>query len=139
MKISDQKVHSLRREGEDGLHPVCVFAPSVLSQNPHFTEIVTFEKEVNAKQIANHISQMLVLDNTNKTVTKESITKSFTETIKEAQVDFDLIKIKVFSASGKVLHLTDDQDIGVRVSALQLLHCKGIQCKTLYPLFYFML
>ncbi len=81
--------------------------------HPHFEEIVTFEKEVNAKQIANHISKMLVLDNTNKTLTKESITESFIETLKEAQLDFDLTKIKVFSANGEVLHSTEANDIGV--------------------------
>jgi len=86
---------------------------AMFSIHPHFTEIVTFEKEVNAKQIANHISKMLVLDDTNKTLTKESITESFIETLKEAQLDFDLTKIKVFSASGEVLHSTDAQDIGV--------------------------
>ena len=81
--------------------------------HPHFTKIVTFEKEVNAKQIANHISKMLILDNTKKSLTKESITDSFTESLKEAQLDFDITKIKVFSSQGEVLHSNDIQDIGV--------------------------
>lgn len=79
---------------------------------PHFTKIITFEKEVSAKQIANHISKMLVVDGANNTITQESITDDFIETLKEAQVDFDLTKIKVFSSQGKVLYSTDDQDIG---------------------------
>jgi hypothetical protein len=79
---------------------------------PHFTKIITFEKEVSAKQIANHISKMLVVDSTNNTITQESITEDFIETLKEAQGDFDLTKIKVFSSLGKVLYSTDDQDIG---------------------------
>jgi hypothetical protein len=81
--------------------------------HPQFTQLVTFEKEVNAKQIANHISKMLVLDNTKKTLIKESITDSFIETLKEAQLDFDITKIKVFSSIGEVLYSTDNQDIGV--------------------------
>ena len=80
--------------------------------HPHFTGIVAFEKEVNAKQIANHISKRLVVDGANKTLTQESITDSFTETLKEAQVDFDLTKIKIFSSRGEVLYSTDTQDIG---------------------------
>jgi hypothetical protein len=80
--------------------------------HPHFTGIVAFEKEVNAKQIANHISKMLVFDGANKTLKQESITDSFTETLKEAQVDFDLTKIKIFSSRGEVLYSTDTQDIG---------------------------
>ena len=79
---------------------------------PHFTEIITFEKEVNAKQIANHITKMLVLDRTEKTLTRESITDSFAKILKEAQLDFDLTKIKVFSSRGEVLYSTEAQDIG---------------------------
>jgi hypothetical protein len=80
--------------------------------HPHFTGIVAFEKEVNAKQVANHIAKMLVFDSTNKTLTKESITDSFLEVLKEAQVDFDLTKVKIFSSRGEVLYSTDAQDIG---------------------------
>ena len=80
--------------------------------HPHFTGIVAFEKEVNAKQIANHISKRLIFNGANKTFTQESITDSFTETLKEAQVDFDLTKIKIFSSRGEVLYSTDAQDIG---------------------------
>lgn len=80
---------------------------------PHFTEIITFEKEVDAKQIATHITKMLVLDSTTKTLTQESITDSFVKVLKEAQLDFDLTKIKVFSPRGEVLFSTDAQDIGV--------------------------
>lgn len=80
--------------------------------HPHFTNIVTFEKEVNAKQIANHISKMLILDSTEKTITQKNITDSFIATLEEAQLDFDLTKVKVFSSRGEVLHSTDNQDIG---------------------------
>jgi len=79
---------------------------------PHFTAIITFEKEVSAKQIANHISKMLVTDSMTNTLTRESITDHFAATLKEAQVDFDLTKIKVFSASGEVLHSTEAKDTG---------------------------
>lgn len=79
---------------------------------PHFTQIVTFEKEVSAKQIANHISKMLVVDTETKTLTRESITDNFIETLKEAQSDFDLTKIKIFSSRGEVLYSSDAQDIG---------------------------
>ena len=80
--------------------------------HPQFTGIAAFEKEVNAKQIAKHISKMLVFDGANKTLTQENITDSFIETLKEAQEDFDITKIKVFSSRGKVLYSTDAQDIG---------------------------
>lgn len=79
---------------------------------PHFTEIVTFEKEVNAKQIANHITKMLVVDRTKTTLVKESITDAFVEIFNEARADFDLTKIKVFSSRGEVLYSTDAQEIG---------------------------
>jgi len=84
----------------------------VFSIYPQFTEIITFEKEVDAKQIATHITKMLVLDSTTKTLTQESITDSFIEVLKEAQLDFDLTKIKVYSSRGEVLFSTDAQDIG---------------------------
>lgn len=80
--------------------------------HPQFTEIVTFEKEVSAKQVANHVSKMLRIDNSAKSLAPESITDSFIETLKEAQVDFDLTKVKIFSAKGEVLYSTDAQDIG---------------------------
>lgn len=79
---------------------------------PHFTKIITFEKEVNAKQIATHITKMLVVDKTTKTLTRESITDNFVEVLKEALLDFDLTKIKVFSSKGEVIYSTDSQDIG---------------------------
>ncbi len=79
---------------------------------PHFNDIITFEKEVNAKQIANHISKMMVFDISSKTLTPQSITENFIDTLKEAQQDFDLTKIKVFSSSGEVLYSTDAEDIG---------------------------
>lgn len=80
---------------------------------PHFTKIITFEKEVNAKQIATHISKMLSVNSTSKTLAAESITDNFITVLKEAKQDFDLTKIKVFSSSGEVLYSTDPQDIGV--------------------------
>jgi hypothetical protein len=80
--------------------------------HPQFTGIAAFEKEVNAKQIANHISKMLFIDVESNTITKESITDSFIDTLKEAQVDFDITKIKIFSSSGEVLYSTESQDIG---------------------------
>ena len=79
---------------------------------PQFTEIITFEKEVSAKQIANHISKMLVVDTATKTLAPGSITKDFIATLKEAQSDFDLTKIKIFSSGGRVLYSTDANDIG---------------------------
>lgn len=79
---------------------------------PQFTAIIAFEKEVSAKQIANHISKMLVGDNTTNTFTKGSITEGFIGTLHEAQLDFDLEKVKVFSATGEVLYSTDAKDIG---------------------------
>lgn len=80
---------------------------------PHFTKIITFEKEVNAKQIATHITKMLSVNSATRTLAKESITDSFTEVLKEAQRDFDLTKIKVFSSQGEILYSTDPKDIGV--------------------------
>ena len=59
---------------------------------PHFTEIVTFEKEVDAKQIAKHISKMMQTGSDSTTLSQESITKEFIGTLKEAQADFDLTK-----------------------------------------------
>ncbi len=79
---------------------------------PHFTDIITFEKEVNAKQIATHITKMLVIDNTTGTLSRENITDSFAEVLKEARSDFDLTKIKIFSAQGEVLYSTDARDVG---------------------------
>lgn len=79
---------------------------------PHFTKIVTFEKEVSAKQIASHISKMLVLDSATNTITRESITDHFIKILKEAQSDFDLTKIKIFSSQGEVVYSTDTKDIG---------------------------
>ncbi|HER40029.1 MAG TPA: hypothetical protein ENO10_02295 [Salinimicrobium catena] len=79
---------------------------------PHFTEIVTFEKEVNAKQIATHITKMLVMDSSPETLKKENITENFVEVLKEARSDFDLTKIKIFSSRGEVLYSTDAQEIG---------------------------
>lgn len=79
---------------------------------PHFTDIITFEKEVNAKQIARHITKMLVVDSTNKTLAPESISEEFVSILKEAKSDFDLTKVKIFSHQGKVLYSSEPQDIG---------------------------
>ena len=79
---------------------------------PHFTDIVTFEKEVDAKQIAKHISKMMRMEIDSTTLTKESITKEFIATLKEAQADFDLTKVKIFSAQGEVIYSTEARDIG---------------------------
>lgn len=79
---------------------------------PHFTDIVTFEKEVDAKQIASHITKMMGINHSTTTLTKESITDDFIMTLKEAQADFDLTKVKIFSAGGEVLYSTDANDIG---------------------------
>lgn len=80
--------------------------------HPHFTKIVTFEKEVNAKQVANHIAKMLAFDDANKTLTRESITDNFVEVLQEAKSDFDLTKIRIFSSQGEILYSTDAQDVG---------------------------
>ena len=79
---------------------------------PHFNKIITFEKEVSAKQIAYHISKMMDIDSGASTITRASITDRFVQTLKEAQSDFDLTKIKVFSSQGEVLYSTDSKDIG---------------------------
>lgn len=79
---------------------------------PHFTDIITFEKEVDAKQIANHLSKMIAIDSTTTTLTKGSISQDFIMTLKEAKADFDLTKVKIFSAQGEVLYSTDAKDIG---------------------------
>ena len=79
---------------------------------PHFTDIVTFEKEVDAKQIANHISKMMKVETGSTTLSKDSITQEFIATLKEAQADFDLTKVKIFSEQGEVIYSTDAKDIG---------------------------
>ena len=80
--------------------------------NPHFNEIITFEKEVNAKQIARHITKMLNLGVIDTSLSSDNVTDKFTRVLTEAQTDFDLTKIKVFSAQGKVIYSTDAQEIG---------------------------
>lgn len=79
---------------------------------PHFTALITFEKEVNAKQIATHISKMLMLEEGATTLTRENITDTFIVVLKEAQSDFDLTRVKIFSAGGEILYSTDASDIG---------------------------
>lgn len=79
---------------------------------PHFIQIITFEKEVDAKQIANHIAKMLVLDPTNQILAREDITDHFVAMLEEAKEDFDLTKIKIFSSQGEVLYSTDVKDVG---------------------------
>lgn len=80
---------------------------------PQYTAIITFEKEVSAKQIANHISKMVVGDSGNQALSKEDLTDAFIGVLHEAQLDFDLAKIKVFSPGGEVLYSTDAKDIGI--------------------------
>lgn len=79
---------------------------------PHFTEIISFEKEVDAGQIANHVAKMLVLDGVSKTLTRESISESFVKILEEARADFDLTKVKIFSSRGEVIYSTDQQEVG---------------------------
>lgn len=80
--------------------------------HPHFNDIIAFEKEVDAEQITRHIAKMLVMDERNKVLTRESITDNFVAVLQEAQADFDLAKIKVFSAAGEVVYSTEEKDIG---------------------------
>ncbi|GAB4345686.1 MAG: hypothetical protein Kow0089_22930 [Desulfobulbaceae bacterium] len=79
---------------------------------PHFTGIITFEKEVNAKQIATHISKMLRLDSSTRTLEQQDITDDFIRVLEEARSDFDLAKVKIFSAGGDVLYSSDPREIG---------------------------
>ena len=79
---------------------------------PHFTAIISFEKEVDAGQIANHVAKMLVLDSASKTLSRESISESFVKILEEARADFDLTKVKIFSPHGEVIYSTDPQEIG---------------------------
>lgn len=79
---------------------------------PHFTDIISFEKEVDAGQIANHVAKMLVLDSASNTLTRESINESFVKILEEARADFDLTKVKIFSSGGEVIYSTDPQEIG---------------------------
>ena len=55
---------------------------------------------------------MMYVDPESKTLTQASISENFLETLREAQLDFDLTKIKVFSARGEVLYSTESKDIG---------------------------
>lgn len=79
---------------------------------PHFTDIISFEKEVDAGQIANHVAKMLVLDSASKTLSRESINESFVKVLEEARADFDLTKVKIFSSRGEVIYSSDPQEVG---------------------------
>jgi signal transduction histidine kinase len=75
---------------------------------PSFTNLLVKNTEEEAVQIAKHISQMIFHD----VIDTSILTPIFLEGIEKSKTDFDIMKLKIFDASGMIIYSTDEEDIG---------------------------
>ena len=75
---------------------------------PSFTNLLVKNTEEEAIQIAKHISQMIFHD----VIDTSILTPSFLEGIEKSKTDFNIMKLKIFNASGMVIYSTDEEDVG---------------------------
>lgn len=87
------------------LLPLYVF----LYLSPSLEKYVTNNTEANAVQIASHLSSMFFEAGE---VSRQSMPDNVEQIVSDAKSDFNLLKIKLFSAPGEVLYSTSPEDIG---------------------------
>lgn len=76
---------------------------------PAFTNIIVQGIEEDAKRLGHH---MLPASLKHTDLNRHSLTQRFFGNIYKLENDFDLMKVKIFSASGEVLYSTESTDIG---------------------------
>ncbi|UCE82788.1 MAG: hypothetical protein JSV47_14040 [Deltaproteobacteria bacterium] len=86
---------------------------NILFIYPAFTKLLTDDKRDDAIRIARHLSSYCVSGHTELTSDLLQVQLSNeVERLRQAEEDFDLIKLKFFSKSGEVLFSTDPKDMG---------------------------
>ncbi len=79
---------------------------------PTLSNIITFDKEVDAQKVARNFRRQLPPKSNNSGLVVEDISDDLQIMIQDFMKDFDMVKVKIFSPLGEVLYSTDKEDIG---------------------------
>lgn len=77
--------------------------------SPAFTRLIIKNTEIEAVKVARHLAEIFIEQD--RPISSE-LPEGFSEIIKLAVKDFNLMKIKIFDPDGKVVYSTSPQDIG---------------------------
>ncbi len=80
--------------------------------SPAFISFINENAEQQAVKVARHLETALLSGN-NGTITSQTLPPSLPAEAEKARRDFNLLKIKVYSAEGKTIYSSDPDDIGV--------------------------
>lgn len=91
---------------------IAILLPSYefLFVHPAYHELLTAETELDAVRYANFLVRSLGLED--QTLTKSSLPKDFREKLQLLSGDSLLIKMRIFSADGEIIHSSDTAEIG---------------------------
>ncbi|MCK4988328.1 MAG: PAS domain S-box protein, partial [Desulfobacterales bacterium] len=86
---------------------------------PSFTELLVESTKNDAERATRHLASMFFSEQSE--LTEDSFNVDFLTELKKIKRDFELMKIKVYSRSGKTLFSTDVKDVGV-INNLKYFH-----------------
>lgn len=90
---------------------VIIFPAYVITVlEPSFVHFITQETEAEAIQTASHMSSTFFSNN--KPVTEANLPSDLQYQIASLQAEFNIIKVKIFNAKGKIIYSTSREDIG---------------------------
>ncbi len=77
---------------------------------PAFTDLLTKSTENEAIRVARHLKSMIISEQNE--LTKDFVSAELMNNIQEVTENFKLMKLKIFSKSGKIIYSTSSKDIG---------------------------
>ena len=88
--------------------------------SPSFTDLIKENTAAEATRVATYLSKLIFRDKTitdrvslgRMYVTKENLPDNLAIEIEKVKRDFELIKVKIFSSTGRTVYSTDPKDIG---------------------------